>query len=354
LDSGGEWEVLNADDMDASELLTSHRLVRTSDIRQGETLLEKYLPRVPVRLRVAESTTDFVLGINTVNLGEVTVSYLYSTVDVHVVHHPTRNYHANVPIRGVSRWRGEDRAMVDSNLNTAAVLNPGASGEVLWGAGCAQLCVLMPPSAIERELQRHLGRVATAPLRFQHEMPLCSTTVAGWLDALGLVCRTVDREGRTELPPMLTAMLQDLLIDSLLLTQKHNYSDQLRNTTRDGSSAAVRRAAELLHDRPEHPWSVGQLAEHVHLSVRALQQAFRRDLGDSPMRYLRRIRLAKVHATLLADDPNELTVTEVANRWGFGHHGHFAAAYRAQFSESPSQTLNNRAAPPKSDNPKGT
>ena len=63
--------------------------------------------------------------------------------------------------------------------------------------------------------------------------------------------------------------------------------------------------------------------------------------------------LAKVHATLLAGDPNELTVTEVANRWGFGHHGHFAAAYRAQFSESPSQTLNNRAAPPKSGNPKG-
>ena len=35
----------------------------------------------------------------------------------------------------------------------------------------------------------------------------------------------------------------------------------------------------------------------------------------------------------------ELSVSEVAWRWGFAHHGRFAAQYRTRFGETPSQTL---------------
>ena len=34
-----------------------------------------------------------------------------------------------------------------------------------------------------------------------------------------------------------------------------------------------------------------------------------------------------------------VTVTEVAQHWGFGHLGSFAVLYRKRFGESPSQTL---------------
>jgi AraC-like DNA-binding protein len=37
--------------------------------------------------------------------------------------------------------------------------------------------------------------------------------------------------------------------------------------------------------------------------------------------------------------PDDLTVTDVAERWGFGHLGNFALHYRKRFGESPSQTL---------------
>ncbi len=32
-------------------------------------------------------------------------------------------------------------------------------------------------------------------------------------------------------------------------------------------------------------------------------------------------------------------MTDIATKWGFGHLGRFAAAYRARFGESPSHTL---------------
>jgi len=57
------------------------------------------------------------------------------------------------------------------------------------------------------------------------------------------------------------------------------------------------------------------------------------------MTYLREVRLRRAHDELLASPPSSTTVSAVASRWGIVHLGRFAAAYRAAFGESPSQTL---------------
>ena len=46
-----------------------------------------------------------------------------------------------------------------------------------------------------------------------------------------------------------------------------------------------------------------------------------------------------VRAELVASSPAETTVSAVADRWGFGHAGRFAGAYRRRFGEYPAQTL---------------
>ena len=75
------------------------------------------------------------------------------------------------------------------------------------------------------------------------------------------------------------------------------------------------------------------------MSVRSLQEGFRRSLDTTPMAYLRELRLEKVHQELAAADPAAVSVTEVATRWGFVHLGRFAAAYSRAFGERPSATL---------------
>lgn len=103
---------------------------------------------------------------------------------------------------------------------------------------------------------------------------------------------------------------------------------------------AVHRAVDLIEGHPERPLSVSSLARQFGVSVRSLQEAFRRNLGVSPTAYLREIRLRRAHADLLAADPDEgLTVTDVAGRWGFAHLGRFSASYRERYGEPPSQTL---------------
>jgi AraC-like DNA-binding protein len=56
------------------------------------------------------------------------------------------------------------------------------------------------------------------------------------------------------------------------------------------------------------------------------------------MEFLRDVRLERVHQEL-ADAGADITVTAVALRWGFGHLGRFAVAYRRKYGRSPSDTL---------------
>jgi transcriptional regulator GlxA family with amidase domain len=81
------------------------------------------------------------------------------------------------------------------------------------------------------------------------------------------------------------------------------------------------------------------LARNAGVSVRTLHAAFHEQLGESPMAYVRRIRLGRVRAELLRSDPSKVRVTDVAAKWGFFHLSRFAEQYREQFNELPSATL---------------
>jgi AraC-like DNA-binding protein len=84
---------------------------------------------------------------------------------------------------------------------------------------------------------------------------------------------------------------------------------------------------------------VTDIARATNLSVRALEDGFRRHVGTTPMAYVRGVRLARAHDELVEAEPDATTAMAVAQRWGFTHYGRFAAQYRQRFGCSPSQTL---------------
>jgi len=337
--AGGGKVVITDSVIDSTnEVLAAYPVARTRDIDQAEAVLERILPRIPLQLRVTTSGDVFDMRMNALDIGAVTASYLRFGSDIEVVNSETAFYHVNIPLSGRTVWRAQ-KFVVQSTPTVAAVFGPGTVGRSLWTGGCAQLCVMLPQSSLDRELERHLDRDIAEPVSFAPAMNLTASTTRGWLDALRLVVGEAERGGGRSLHPLITRTLENLLVDSLLLAQRHNYSAELLRPAPLASPKAVGEAMALLRSEPEYPWTVGELAGRVHVSVRALQSAFARSVGVSPMRYLRQVRLSRVHAELLDADPEVTTVTEVAARWGFTHHGHFAAGYRARFGEPPVQTL---------------
>jgi AraC-like DNA-binding protein len=322
----------------ADEVLAAYPVARTKDIAQATAVLERVLPRIPLQMRVATSGDVFEMHMNALDIGAITTSYVRFGTGIQITNSETAFYHVNIPLSGHTVWRARNY-VVQSTPTVAAVLSPGTAGELLWDGGCAQLCVMLPQSSLDRELERHLDCQITEPVTFAPAMNLAASTTRRWLDALRLVMNEAEYSNGRSLHPLTTRTLENLLVDSLLLAQRHNYTAELHRPARTASRGVVRDAMELLEQRPEHPWTVGELAHEVHVSVRALQAAFARSAGVSPMRYLRQERLRRAHAELLDADPASTTVTEVAARWGFAHHGHFAALYRARFGEAPAVTL---------------
>jgi len=104
---------------------------------------------------------------------------------------------------------------------------------------------------------------------------------------------------------------------------------------------AVSRALPFIEAHQGSPITLEDLCRATRLSRRTLHYAFKEHFGVTPKAYLTAIRLDGVRRELVprATPPG---VADVAGRWGFWHMGQFAADYRKQFGELPSETLRRR------------
>ncbi|MEV8213311.1 helix-turn-helix domain-containing protein [Leifsonia sp. NPDC077715] len=103
--------------------------------------------------------------------------------------------------------------------------------------------------------------------------------------------------------------------------------------------ATLRRAMRFVEDNAARPIGVDEIAAAARLSRRGVQDLFRRSLGVTPTGYLQRVRLDGARQELESGDASDVSVQEIASRWGFVHLPRFAARHREEYGEYPSQTL---------------
>ncbi|MGW2115017.1 AraC family transcriptional regulator [Streptomyces zhihengii] len=109
--------------------------------------------------------------------------------------------------------------------------------------------------------------------------------------------------------------------------------------SRDADTETLRRAMTFIEDNAHRDIGLADIVAAACVTSRAVQYAFSRHADTTPLGYLRRVRLDRVHSELVDARAQEATVTAIASRWGFGHQGRFAATYRAAYGTSPSATL---------------
>jgi AraC-like DNA-binding protein len=104
-------------------------------------------------------------------------------------------------------------------------------------------------------------------------------------------------------------------------------------------SRKVATAEEYLRSRLDKSVSRADLAAAAGVSIRTLSRAFSERRGIGPMGFLRRLRTEAAYRDLLGAEPDLISVTAVAHKYGFNHLGKFAVDYKRLFRESPSETL---------------
>lgn len=245
-------------------------------------------------------------------------------------------YNVHIPLSGVSR------VVVDHQPVEAAdsVVGPGQRLALLC-SGDAQVLVLnFRADAVREALALRLGDRLDDELRFDGRIGVGSEAARAWVD---LACAFADaaRAGLLDQSLVASRQFERVLIDSLLDTQPHSYSADLARDGTPAAPAAVRRAMRFCEEHAGEPVSLADIARAANVGARALQKGFRRHLGVTPLQYLRKVRLRRVHEELVAAtwSPAGGTVTDILLRWGFAHPSRFAYFYRQVYGVSPSQTL---------------
>jgi AraC-like DNA-binding protein len=186
--------------------------------------------------------------------------------------------------------------------------------------------------------------IAPADLRFASVTPVSPGTARYWQSLVAYLGRqlfTPDQQA----PLRRSALLQSSALDMLAaaaLTVFPNTAMTAAQLPGPGNvaPAAVRRAVAFIDEHADRDISAADIAAAAHVTLRAVQLAFRRYLDTTPSAYLRRVRLDHAHQQLCAADPGDgLTVTEIAARWGFASPSRFAARYRDAYGVPPSHTL---------------
>jgi AraC-like DNA-binding protein len=95
----------------------------------------------------------------------------------------------------------------------------------------------------------------------------------------------------------------------------------------------------LLHDEPAAPWTVAALAARAGVSRSTLAKRFTELLGEPPLTYLTRRRMA-LAADLLAER-TAATVSEVARHVGYADAFGFSAAFKRVRGVTPSEYRRN-------------
>ncbi|MEE6176206.1 helix-turn-helix transcriptional regulator [Mycobacterium sp. 050134] len=181
----------------------------------------------------------------------------------------------------------------------------------------------------------------TAPLPRQAQFlgwrPRSRAAVRAWHRALDYVTATLASPDTAQ-QPLIVAAMAPLLAGALLECYPSTLTDQ--EVTGDTPvPETLKDAVSFIHRNASGEVGINDVAAAVHLTPRAVQYLFRRQLNTTPTEYMRRVRLSRAHQDLSVGTPSTTTVTEIAQRWGFAHTGRFAVLYRQTYGQSPHSIL---------------
>ena len=235
-----------------------------------------------------------------------------------------------------------------------------AGSIALMARGCTH--VLSTSSNPPVHVTSVAGEFAARPSSFSHS-PSASTLISGayqfWHDPVHALFREIpdwfvlDGQSLAKFHPLtLTIGLLDEelnkpsiggqtimygLLDVIFTYLVREMVDQLGQARAGWSQAVadvqIRKAVTVMHENPAQGWTLEELAKQAGLSRTVMAERFRRTMGDTPLSYLRSLRVQKA-MTLLSEADHPLE--HVARAVGFSDAFSFSKVFKKIVGHSPS------------------
>jgi AraC-like DNA-binding protein len=292
------------------------------------------------RLATLGDHRELTMSLDDASLGPIKLGWLSFDADSQVdIEPPADAYQVNLVSAGQARaYCGSDQMVATSTRGM--VFRPDRpSGFAGWRSPGHMLAIKIDQHALEDELQQMLHRPVTEPISFELALDFSRRAAADWNRLVCTLATGLFDHDSLFREPIMTAPLVHAILSGLLLSADHDLRAQLAAPTRSIGSTTIRRADEYIEQHAHEPLTVAQVASSAGVSIRALQQGFKRSLGATPHQIIQHTRLERAHRDLVNASTDEATVAGIGAKWGFPHAGRFAALYHARYNTYPSMTL---------------
>jgi AraC-like DNA-binding protein len=148
--------------------------------------------------------------------------------------------------------------------------------------------------------------------------PVVRCSPAAAAEALGLLHR-IRAEQRSDKAAGAVAV-RAYIMSLLVLLYRRRSRDPGRGYGVEAAEASVREAKAYMEEHYAEPLRVADLAARVHLGVRQFTARFKRAYGETPIRYLTRLRVAAAQHLLCSTRKG---VAEIAREVGYENLSHF-------------------------------
>ena len=126
-----------------------------------------------------------------------------------------------------------------------------------------------------------------------------------------------------------SAIVEEIVYRALVGDDGHILFDLARH---DGHYARIARVLDTLHKEYADAISVDHIAEQAHMSVSGFHRAFRQVTSETPLQYLKKIRLNKAKDLIVVEGKQ---ATEAAMLVGYASASQFSREFKRHFNATP-------------------
>ncbi|MEW4490355.1 AraC family transcriptional regulator [Thalassoglobus sp. JC818] len=127
---------------------------------------------------------------------------------------------------------------------------------------------------------------------------------------------------------------ESLVLEVMYRVLQNGLADSLSSIASNRNSASILQALRIINESYTEELIVEHLAERVAMSVSAFHQHFRKITSDSPLQYIKGVRLTKARQMIQS---GSITVSEVARKVGYESPSQFSREYKRYFGLSPTE-----------------
>ncbi|EQB3342238.1 TPA: AraC family transcriptional regulator [Acinetobacter baumannii] len=291
----------------------------------------------PHDLKISHQKRDFSATMHHVKTGALSISRLEYGADVIIEpDHLDNFYLIQIPTQGYAEIEFGSQKFI-SYSQVASLISPQQSLRMRWHANSPQLILKVSKDDFTYHCRQHIADPENNLLVFDPKLDFSTQGGAYFLQLVRTLMDALACEQHPLHHPLAFKQFESNLFNALIYGQPNNALHKLDHyKEKTVSPYFVKRTEAYIKEHLHEPLNVEILAEHAGVSVRTLFTGFKNYLGTTPMSYLKELRFEQAHLELMHNE--NLSVTDVAFKWGFTHLGRFSQEYKRRYGELPSST----------------